>query len=94
MCPWRDFALIVHQGRICDCYREHAGPLWLHGLDAVYVALGALTTAGSGEIVGHSRVCRGLTVGNCRRIRATRIDRGRSLYAPVRRPLMAPGSLT
>jgi hypothetical protein len=65
MCPWRDLALIVHQGRIYDCYRENAGPLWLHGLDAVYVALGTLTTAGSGEIVAHSRVCRGLTVGNC-----------------------------
>jgi len=65
MCPWRDLALIVHQGRIYDCYRENAGPPWLHGLDAAYVALGTLTTAGSGEIVAHFRVCRGLAVGDC-----------------------------
>lgn len=58
-------ALIVHQGRIDDCYRENAGPLWLPVHDAVYVALGTLTTAGSGEIVAHSRLCGGLTVGNC-----------------------------
>jgi hypothetical protein len=30
---------------------RNAGLLWLHCLDAVYVALGTLTTAGSGEIV-------------------------------------------
>lgn len=64
MCPWRDLALIVHQGRIYDSPAK-TRPLWQHGLDAVYVALGALTTAGSGEIVAHFRVCRGLTVGHC-----------------------------
>jgi len=37
-----DLALIVHQGRIYDYYCDNAGPLWLHGLDAVHVALGTV----------------------------------------------------
>jgi hypothetical protein len=57
-------ALIVHQGRIHDRYRENADPLWLHGLDAVHVALGTLTTAGSKS--SPTPVCAGeLTVRNC-----------------------------
>ena len=46
-----------------DCYRIGMDPAPLHGLDAVYVALGTLTTAGAGEIAAHRSVCRGLTVG-------------------------------
>ena len=52
-----DFALIAHQGRINDCHRKNAGPLWLHGLDAVHVALRTLTNRGL-QIVAHTRVCK------------------------------------
>ena len=54
--------MAVH-GQTYDCYRDSDGGVWLHGLDAVYVALGTLTTSGAGEIVAHRDVCRALSVG-------------------------------
>jgi len=58
-------ALIVDQGRIYRLLPRKRGPtVGCTASDAVYVALW-LTTAGSGEIVAHSRLCGGLTVGNC-----------------------------
>ena len=55
--------MAFHHGHTYDCYRDSDEPLWLHGLDAVYVALGTLTTSGAGEIVAHRDVCRALSVG-------------------------------
>ena len=58
-----ELALLVHQRRKYDCYRENAGPLSLHGLDALHVMFGTLHHRVL-QVVAHTRVCRELTVRN------------------------------
>jgi Ion channel len=52
-----------HHRILRDCYRDN-GARMPHGLspwNAIYAALGTVTTAGSGEITAHSALCRKVT---------------------------------